>query len=164
MLYKNILLPTDGLGKCEYGVCHGIILAKELGAKLTAVHITSQMTTREMMEILQPHHLVARSEGKKAQEALANAEQVKQELGSKALEVSSRMATATGVPCETVQISGTSPVDGILKVAKEKGCDLIFISTHGKRGIMGTLFGTIATKIIAQSKIPVLVHHCGGPK
>jgi nucleotide-binding universal stress UspA family protein len=48
-------------------------------------------------------------------------------------------------------------------VAKEKKCDLIFISTHGNPGIMGTLFGTLASKIMTHSKYPVLVHYCGGP-
>ncbi|HSM00410.1 MAG TPA: universal stress protein, partial [Candidatus Limnocylindria bacterium] len=62
-----------------------------------------------------------------------------------------------------VHITGESPVDGILKVAKEKGCDLIFISTHGNPGVMGALFGTVATKITSQSRYAVLTHYCGGP-
>jgi len=77
--------------------------------------------------------------------------------------VAKEMCAAFNVPCETVRIEGESPVDGILRVAKEKGCDLIFISTHGKPGIVGNLFGTIATKVLSKSKIPVLIHHCGGP-
>jgi hypothetical protein len=39
-MYTNILLPTDGLGKCRYGTCHGVLLAKGLGAKVTAVCVT----------------------------------------------------------------------------------------------------------------------------
>jgi len=49
-VYRNILLPTDGLGKCKFGTCHGIVLANELGAKLTAVHITGRLSARELME------------------------------------------------------------------------------------------------------------------
>jgi nucleotide-binding universal stress UspA family protein len=162
-MYKNILLPTDGLGKCAYGTCHGILLAKELDAKITAVHITGKLTAREILEIYDVESLSARSDAKRLQEDMAHAEESRKERGTKALEVAERMCTEVGVACETVQVAEKSPVDGILKVAKEKRCDLIFLSTHGNPGIMGTLFGNIATKIMAHSKYPVLTHYCGGP-
>jgi nucleotide-binding universal stress UspA family protein len=163
IVYRNILLPTDGLGKCKFGTCHGVILARELGAKLTAVHVTSRLSLREISETYQPDVLWRPSEGKEAKEALAQAEEVKKEVSQKALEIAQEMCAAYNVPCETVRIEGESPVDGILRVAKEKGCDLIFISTHGKPGVMESLFGTIATKVLSLSRIPVLIHHCGGP-
>ena len=53
-MYRNILLPTDGLGKCKFGTCHGVILARELGAKLTAVHVTGKLGVRELMEAYHP--------------------------------------------------------------------------------------------------------------
>ena len=151
-MYKNILLPTDGLGKCAYGTCHGILLAKELNAKIIAVHVTGKLSAREILEVYSVESLSARSDAKS-----------RKELGAKALEVAERMCAEVGVTCETVQVTEKSPVDGILKVAKEKGCDLIFISTHGNPGAMGALFGTVATKIMAQSRYAVLSHYCGGP-
>jgi nucleotide-binding universal stress UspA family protein len=162
-MYKNILLPTDGLGKCAYGICHGVLLAKELNAKITAVHITGKLTAREILEIYQPATLAGRMDAIKAKEHMAQAEESRKEIGAKALESAERMCAEVGVPCETVQVTEKSPEEGILKVAREKGCDLIFISTHGNPGIMGSLFGTVATKIMAQSKYPVLTHYCGGP-
>jgi len=162
-MYKNILLPTDGLGKCAYGICHGIVLAKELNAKITAVHVTGKLTAREILEIYQPATLAGRSDARRAQEDMAQAEEARKEIGAKALESAERMCTEVGVPCETVQITEKSPEEGILRVAREKGCDLIFISTHGNPGVMGSLFGTVATKIITHSKFPVLAHYCGGP-
>lgn len=162
-MYKNILLPTDGLGKCAFGTCHGVILAKELGAKVTAVHITGKLTPREILEMYHPEVLFAPSDAKKAKEAMSHVNKAQKELASKALEVAEKMCADVGVPCDTVHLSGESPADGIIRVAKEKKCDLIFISTHGNPGIMGTLFGTVATKIMSHSKFPVLVHYCGGP-
>lgn len=162
-MYKNILLPTDGLGKCAYGTCHGILLAKDLNAKITAVHVTGKFSAHEILEMYHPESLVGRSDIKKAKEAWAKAEESKKFLADKCLEVAEKMCTEVGVPCETVHITGESPVDGILKVAKEKGCDLIFISTHGNPGVMGALFGTVATKIMSQSRYAVLTHYCGGP-
>ncbi len=162
-MYKNILLPTDGLGKCAYGTCHGFLLAKALGAKVTAVHVTGKLSAREILEIYHPNVLVGASDVRRAQEAMSHVEEAQKELANKALEVAQRMGSETGVECDTVYLAGENPTDGILKVAAEKGCDLIFLSTHGKPGVIGTLFGTIASKIIGNTKIPVLVHHCGGP-
>ena len=110
-----------------------------------------------------PEVLFSPSDVKKAKAAMAHAEEAHKELANKALDVAEKMCNEVGVSCEQVHISGESPTDGIMKVAKEKKCDLIFISTHGNPGIMGTLFGTLATKIMTHSKYPVLVHYCGGP-
>lgn len=162
-MYKNILLPTDGLGKCAYGTCHGVLLAKELNAKITAVYVTGKLTAREILDIYQPATLTGASGGKQAQDAMAQAEETRKERGAKALESAERMCTEVGVPCETVQVQEKTPEEGILRVAREKGCDLIFISTHGNPGVMGSLFGTVASKIMTQSKYAVLTHYCGGP-
>lgn len=162
-MYKNILLPTDGLGKCAYGTCHGVLLAKELNAKITAVYVTGKLTAREILDIYQPATLTGASGGKHAQDAMAQAEETRKERGAKALESAERMCTEVGVPCETVQVQEKTPEEGILRVAREKGCDLIFISTHGNPGVMGSLFGTVASKIMTQSKYAVLTHYCGGP-
>ncbi|MHB1012740.1 MAG: universal stress protein [Desulfobacteria bacterium] len=163
MLYTNILLPTDGLGKCKFGTCHGILLAKELGAKVTAVCVTEKLSGSEILKIYNPDMLFGASAGLTAQESMKHAEELHKEFAEKALEVAEKMCAENSVKCEKVYLAGESPTDGILRVAKEKECDLIFISTHGNPGLMGTLFGTVATKILSRSKTPVLVHHCGGP-
>jgi nucleotide-binding universal stress UspA family protein len=162
-MYKNILLPTDGLGGCVYGTCHGVIMAKELGAKVTAVCVTKDLPLEELKKIYELEIQMANSPADLSRGARKRAEELHRELAGKALEVAEKMCTDNGVECEAVHISGESPTDAVLKAAEKKRCDLIFISTHGNPGLMGTLFGTMATKIISHSKIPVLVHHCGGP-
>ncbi|HEX9849054.1 universal stress protein [Candidatus Deferrimicrobium sp.] len=162
-MYTNILLPTDGLGKCKFGTCHGVLLAKNLGAKVTAVCVTEKLSGQEILKIYNPHVLIGTSAGTVAQASMKNAEDLHKEFAGKALEVAEKMCAENGVKCEKVHLAGESPTDGILKVAKEKSCDLIFISTHGNPGLMGTLFGTVVSKILSRSSTPVLVHHCGGP-
>ena len=163
-MYKNILLPTDGLGKCVYGTCHGVLLAKDLKAKITAVCVTDKLSPKEILQIYPDSEIWSLSEGTKAKDAMSKAEESKKELADKALDVAAKMCTDNGVTCEKVRLSGESPVDGILLAAQNQKCDLIFLSTHGNPGILGTLFGTVAKKVLSNSKIPVLVHHCGGPK
>jgi nucleotide-binding universal stress UspA family protein len=107
--------------------------------------------------------MIAHSPAEVARGVKRREEDLQKELAGKSLEIAQRMCSENGVPCDTVYLAQETPVDGILRAAKEKHCDMIFISTHGNPGLMATLFGTVAQKIIENSKIPVLVHHCGGP-
>jgi nucleotide-binding universal stress UspA family protein len=162
-MYKNILLPTDGLGKCQYGTCHGVLLAKGLHAKVTAVCITGKLSPQDILKLYDANMLVGALDAKRAKEAMENVEAGHKDEASRALAVAKKMCDDAGVPCELSHLPGAASADGILKVAAEKSCDLIFLSTHGNPGMLGSLFGTVATKVLSHSKIPVLVHHCGGP-
>jgi nucleotide-binding universal stress UspA family protein len=51
-----------------------------------------------------------------------------------------------------------SPYNGIVNAATEKGCDLILMSSHGRRGLAGLILGSEAQKVLTHSKIPVLVY------
>ncbi len=45
----------------------------------------------------------------------------------------------------------------INKYAEEKNVDLIVIATHGRTGLLHTLLGSVAEKVIRYAKRPVLV-------
>ena len=47
--------------------------------------------------------------------------------------------------------------EGILRMAREEGADLIVVGSHGRSGLMRMVLGSIATKVVAQSLLPVLV-------
>ncbi len=47
--------------------------------------------------------------------------------------------------------------DVICKYAKEKGCDQIFMGTRGLGSVSNLLLGSVATKVIHQSQVPVLL-------
>jgi nucleotide-binding universal stress UspA family protein len=127
------------------------------------VYVTRHLTAQEILETYHEDTTWGASDGMKVQEAIEQAEGSHREEADKALAVAERMCAENGVPCEKVQLEDESPADGILQVADQKGCDVIFLSTHGNPGIMGVLFGTLASKVITHSKITVMVHHCGGP-
>ena len=50
----------------------------------------------------------------------------------------------------------TYPADGIIEAAKEHGCDLIVMGSHGRRGLTKLLLGSQANNVVTQSHIPVL--------
>ena len=162
-MYGNILLPTDGLGACVHGTCHGVVLARSLGAKVTAVCVTKHLSLQEILRAYHPETEWRAEYSRKAPEVVEQARRIHEELTDKALEVAEKMCADSGVACEKVRFEDEDAAEGLLRAAEKEGCDLIFVSTHGNPGILGRMFGTLATKIVANSKIPVLVHHCGGP-
>ena len=96
-MYTNILLPTDGLGKCKFGTCHGILLAKDLGAKVTAVCVTEKLSGQEILKIYNPEILGGTSAGKVAKESMKRAEDLHKDFAGKALEVAEKMCSENGV-------------------------------------------------------------------
>jgi nucleotide-binding universal stress UspA family protein len=67
-------------------------------------------------------------------------------------------AKARGVPCEVEQVESDSPYDVIIKTADKRGCDLIAMASHGRRGVAAIVLGSETLKVLTHSKIPVLVY------
>lgn len=67
-------------------------------------------------------------------------------------------AESAGVPSEVLYAKSVVPFEGIIKAAEDKGCDLIFMASHGRRGLTGLLLGSEAAKVLTHCKIPVLVY------
>jgi nucleotide-binding universal stress UspA family protein len=143
-MYKNILIPTDGSSLSGMAIEKGTALAKATGAKVLG------------MTVSLPFHIFALdpmmiSDTKEAYEKDC------EELATKYLGVVKTAASAAGVPCETVRVTAEQPYEGIIETAKKQGCDLIFMASHGRKGIAGLLLGSETLKVLTHSEIPVLV-------
>jgi len=68
-------------------------------------------------------------------------------------------ARQAGVICETVQVEEDHPYEAIIETAKQRGCDLIVMASHGRSGIAAIVLGSVTTKVLTHTKIPVLVCH-----
>jgi nucleotide-binding universal stress UspA family protein len=148
-MYRHILLPTDGSKLSDKAARQAIALAKKLGASITALHVmpTEQMFLDQSFVTPVTISPSLKSEFKK-----------QAALGSKELlEKLRAQAAAAGVECQTVSAAADSPYRAILKQATTSGCDLIMMASHGRKGISGVLLGSETAKVLAHSKIPVLV-------
>ena len=81
-----------------------------------------------------------------------------QEQTANTLKTVNDQARAAGVACETIQVENEHPYHAIIDAAKSKGCDLIVMASHGRRGISALVLGSETVKVLTHSKIPVLVH------
>ena len=143
-MYKHILIATDGSELAAKAVTAGLELAKRIGAKVTAVSASEPWTT--MMVAGDPGAAFPSMEYERA--AAENAANI--------LRTVSSAAKAAGVACETVQVMNY-PAEAIIETANSKGCDLIVMASHGRRGIARVLLGSQAVNVLTHSTIPVLI-------
>ena len=61
------------------------------------------------------------------------------------------------MPVTTYQVEHAHPWEAIIQTAKDRGCDLILMASHGRRGIAGVLLGSETKKVLTHTKIPVLI-------
>ena len=68
-----------------------------------------------------------------------------------------QIAKSQGVTCELVHVRDQHPAEAIIATAKDKGCDLIVMASHGLRGIDRLLMGSQANAVLTHSKVPALI-------
>jgi nucleotide-binding universal stress UspA family protein len=68
-----------------------------------------------------------------------------------------KKAEKMGLDCRTAHVAEQFPAEGIIAAAKEHGCDLIVMASHGRRGLAKLFLGSEATKVLTLSTVPVLV-------
>jgi nucleotide-binding universal stress UspA family protein len=146
-MYKHILVATDGSRLSLKGIKAGVRLAAALGAKVTGVTVIAPWRTPMYSEGVAYGIPLSPQQYKVAAEKSAR----------KALAAVKIEAQAAGVACTTQVAIDDQPWAGILRVAKSKRCDLLSITSHGRGGLGGLLIGSETTRVLAHSKLPVLV-------
>jgi nucleotide-binding universal stress UspA family protein len=148
-MYRHILIPTDGSELAHRAVSHGLSLAKLVGAKVTALTVEGSFNV----------YAVPTSKDYEISGAFAgHIEHAKAHAG-KILDSVAEEARTAGVICETVQIEQDQPYRAIIETAEQRDCDLIVMASHGRSGIAAIVLGSVTTKVLTHTKIPVLVCH-----
>jgi nucleotide-binding universal stress UspA family protein len=144
-MFKHILLPTDGSELSAKAIQDGVRLAKSLGATVTGLCIMPEQ-----------HPFFYETEI--PAEALAQVARQSKAAGQTYLAVVEKKAEEAGVACEVVYKVNDYVYETIIHVAEQKGCDLIMMASHGRRGVGALLLGSETQKVLTHSKIPVLVY------
>jgi nucleotide-binding universal stress UspA family protein len=143
-MFKHILLPTDGSELSEAAIHKGIQFAKSINAKVTGFHV-----------ILPFHVFTFQTE--MLEDTKEQFERDSQAHAERCLDVIKKAAAEAGVRCDTDSVVASHPYDAIIKAAEAKGCDLILMASHGRRGVQGLLIGSETQKVLTHTKRPVLV-------
>ena len=143
-MFKKILLPTDGSELSAKAVQGALKMAGELGASVVGLTVVEPYSYSTLSEY--------RPETLEAFEA-RNAQAAEQRLAPLV-----QAASDAKVPCETVTVKSFSPYEAIIDTAKKYGCDVIFMASHGRRGLSAVLLGSETQKVLTHSTIPILVY------
>jgi nucleotide-binding universal stress UspA family protein len=146
-MFRNILISTDGSRLAAKGVKAGVKLAASVGARVTAVYVTPPWRTPMISEGVVYGPINSPQNYKRAMERVAK----------KALAAVEIEAQAAGVPCGVVHVTAEQPWQGILRAARTRKCDAISMASHGRGGLSGLLLGSETARVLAHSKLPVLV-------
>ena len=143
-MFKHLLLPTDGSEFSASAIQKGLQFAKAMGATVTGLYVMPELHTRSYQAEVPPDAME-----RFARDSKTHAVQV--------LAVVAEAAKAAGVACDTAYATNDHPFEAIVSTALAKGCDLIVMASHGRKGIKGFLLGSETQKVLTHSKIPVLV-------
>jgi nucleotide-binding universal stress UspA family protein len=128
-MYKHILIPTDGSALSEMAIRQGVALAKAIRAQVTALTVTPPFHVFDVDPVM-----VSSTPAQYALESEARAE--------KYLAVARVEAGIAGVHCETLHVTQDHVYQAIIATADKTGCDLIYMASHGRKGMSALVLGS----------------------
>ena len=145
-MFKHILIPTDGSETADKAVKAGLQFAKFAGARVTVFTAVPEYQIPASNEIAAGQILPKQEYERRA---LREAEEVLRPI--------TRRAKAAGVKALTDAALSDRPWQAIVQAAKKHGCDLIFIASHGRKGLSALLQGSETYEVLKHSTVPTLV-------
>ncbi len=146
-MFKHVLLPTDGSPVANKAVKAGLKLARELGARVTGYYAIERVPPPVYAEGYIPDP-----------QTLALWDRRAKEYGEKQIAAMAKLAKAARVRFQGVCAKADTPAEGIVRVARRRGCDSIFMASHGRSGIVKLVMGSVTDRVIRTSSVPVIVY------
>lgn len=147
-MYTHLLVPLDGSALGERAMEAGIDLARQLGAAITGFLVEPPAATGDSGHGAL-HHVEEMALYQ--QEAARHAERVLRRFQDR--------ADAAGVRFEGVYACARQVDAAIADAARQRGCDMIVMVTHGRGAFGELLFGACTKGVMARSPLPLLVLH-----
>lgn len=147
MMFRHILLPTDGSRFSQNAVDQTVKLAKLLGARITTLfvkrpYLATYCSDDFFLELPLPNRV----------EVLSDTD------ANLILEYVETCCADAGVNCSKLTTCSDVVYDAIIEAATVNDCDLICMASHGRRGVSALLLGSETNKVLTHSRIPVLVY------
>ena len=145
-MFDHILVPTDGSKLANRAVKDAVKFAAVIKARITFYQaLESNVAMYGAEGFVVPGEVIESMEIAMRKSAQAN------------LDAALKLASAKGVAAEALVGRNFVPWEGIVGAAKKKKCDVIFMASHGRRGIAGVVLGSVTHQVLTHSKVPVMV-------
>ena len=146
-MYKHIMIPTDGSELSDKAINAGVDFAKEVHARVTGFTAVPEYKVPSEIELMSRHGV-----------SLEQYERDARKQAEAALQKIADRARAAGVEYDAEHTQSDRPHEAIVRAALKRGCDLIFMASHGRRGISALVHGSQTQGVLAHSTIPTLVY------
>ena len=143
-MFRHLLVPIDDSALSTETVRQAVMFASTLGAKITFFHAKADYGASSLgalERVMSPSAFNEEMAGE-ARALLAKAETV---------------ARAANVTYASVYVTSDRPYAAILDAAQRNGCDLVFMASHGERGLKSLILGSQTQRVLQHTTIPVLV-------
>ena len=143
-MYKHILIPTDGSELSERAVHEGVDFARSINAKVT------------FLTAMPPFKVFA-ADAMMIADTPESYEEDARRVAASRLEEATEYARRKGVAATARHVFEAQPHKAIIEAADRDRCDLIFMASHGRKGVKGLVLGSVTNKVLTHSKFPVQV-------
>jgi nucleotide-binding universal stress UspA family protein len=150
-MYRRILVPTDGSPVSEHAVDVAIALAKACGSEIVALSVAVPEPILPSIEgamVVDP--------GQQVDVLLEHAKEYTAAVAARAQRL--------GVACTPITMFSPDPGELIVATAREEGCELIVMGSHGRRGLSRLLMGSMTQAVLANAPVPVMVVRPAPPR
>lgn len=145
-MFKRLLVPVDGGDLAERAMQASLEVARTFGASITAFIAESPAppasSARSAAHVLHELETQAASAARHARRVLTDFE---------------RRAAAAGIAFEGYFAQAHRVDEAIADVARQRGCDLIVMVTHGRGAFGAWLFASPTRGVLVRSDLPMLV-------
>jgi nucleotide-binding universal stress UspA family protein len=146
-MYKHILIPTDGSELSEKAIEAGIAFARFIHARVTGFTAVPEYSPPSEADLISRHAI---SISDYERDARKQAEATLQSIADR--------ARAAGIDYDAEFAQSDRPYEAIIHAAEQHGCDLIFMASHGRRGLSAMVHGSETQGVLTHSTIPALVY------
>ncbi len=152
---NKILYATDLSKNSSYAFFYAVDMAKTHNAKIVILHSIEPV-----------HHIYSEGMSVYGEAMLDKAKKREQETDIEEIkkhlqQFCEKTETQIGSPCvelvSKILVPLGHPVDEILKVADDEGCDAIVLGTHGKGFLRQTFLGSVAGSVLERTRKPVFI-------
>jgi nucleotide-binding universal stress UspA family protein len=147
LMYKKILIPTDGSELSRTTALSGIEFARQNGNEVVGLFVAPEYQYPIYVEMIPPTY-----------PSEEEYEASMRRAGDLHLDTIRKAAEAAGIKFASLTVFSDSIAGEIVHTAQKQECDLIFMGSHGRSGWGQAILGSVTTKVLSTCQIPVLVH------
>jgi len=141
---KSILVPTDFSEYSDRAIKQAVDIAEQNNAKIYLLHVVDKLQ-QCAIDYCIPIETMMKVQSDSEKEA------------SRKMQDEAKKITQAKKIDVTFDVTSGVPFEEILKEQQERKADLIVIASHGRTGIIKSLIGSVAEKVMREAKCPVLL-------